>query len=334
MNIKENEFRAFVVEEQGETFAGNIRTRSISDLPDNDLLIRVHYSSLNYKDALSASGNRGVTKSYPHTPGIDAVGTVVCSDTDKFDENEKVIVTSYDLGMNTPGGFGQFIRVPSDWAVKLPQSLTMRESMIVGTAGLTAGMSIERLTESVKPEHGRVVVSGATGGVGTLSVAILAKLGYEVSAITGKEHERAFLHELGASEVLLRKDYETEDARPILKGRFAGGIDTVGGTVLANIIKSTQPMGVVTCCGNAASPKLSMTVFPFILRGVSLIGIDSQNYPMRYREIVWNRLAKDWKPDALLEVCKEISLTELSDSINLMLDGKLKGRTVLNLEGC
>jgi len=334
MNIEENEFRAFVVEEQGETFAGHVRTRSISDLPENDLLIRVHYSSLNYKDALSASGNRGVTKSYPHTPGIDAVGTVVCSDTDKFDENEKVIVTSYDLGMNTPGGFGQFIRVPSNWAVKLPQSMTMRESMIVGTAGLTAGMSIERLTESIKPEHGRVVVSGATGGVGTLSVAILAKLGYEVSAITGKEHERAFLHELGASEVLLRKDFEKEDARPILKGRFAGGIDTVGGTVLANIIKSTQPMGVVTCCGNAASPKLSMTVFPFILRGVSLIGIDSQNYPMRYREIVWNRLAKDWKPDALLEVCKEISLTELSDSINLMLDGKLKGRTVLNLEGC
>lgn len=334
MNMKENEFRAFVVEAQGETFAGHVRTRSISDLPENDLLIRVHYSSLNYKDALSASGNRGVTKSYPHTPGIDAVGTVVCSDTDKFDENEKVIVTSYDLGMNTPGGFGQFIRVPSNWAVKLPQSMTMRESMIVGTAGLTAGMSIERLTESIKPEHGRVVVSGATGGVGTLSVAILAKLGYEVSAITGKEHERAFLHELGASEVLLRKDFEKEDARPILKGRFAGGIDTVGGTVLANIIKSTQPMGVVTCCGNAASPKLSMTVFPFILRGVSLIGIDSQNYPMRYREIVWNRLAKDWKPDALLEVCKEISLTELSDSINLMLDGKLKGRTVLNLEGC
>ena len=332
--MEQIKFKGFIVEEQEGRFVRSIKTRSVSDLPENDLLIRVHYSSLNYKDALSASGNKGVTKSYPHTPGIDAVGTVVCSDTDKFDENEKVIVTSYDLGMNTPGGFGQFIRVPSDWAVKLPQSMTMRESMIVGTAGLTAGMSIERLTESIKPEHGRVVVSGATGGVGTLSVAILAKLGYEVSAITGKEHERAFLHELGASEVLLRKDFETEDARPILKGRFAGGIDTVGGTVLANIIKSTQPMGVVTCCGNAASPKLSMTVFPFILRGVSLIGIDSQNYPMRYREIVWNRLAKDWKPDALLEVCKEISLTELSDSINLMLDGKLKGRTVLNLEGC
>ena len=192
------EFKALVVEEHEDTFTRSIQTKSIRDLPDNDLLIRVQYSSLNYKDALSAIGNRGVTRKYPHTPGIDAVGTVVRSNTQKFCENEKVIVTSYDLGMNTAGGFGQYISVPSDWAVKLPDAMTMQESMILGTAGLTAGMSVLRLTELIKPEQGTIVVSGATGGVGTLSVAILAKLGYRVAAISGKEQEQDFLLGLGA----------------------------------------------------------------------------------------------------------------------------------------
>ena len=332
MIMEETKFKAFVVEEQGDRCTGKIKTRSVNELPENDLLIRVRYSSLNYKDALSASGNKGVTKHYPHTPGIDAVGTIVCSDSRKFRENEKVIVTSYDLGMNTAGGFGQYISVPSDWAVKVPEGMTMKESMILGTAGLTAGMSVYRLTESIKPEDGKVVVSGATGGVGSLSVAILAKLGYTVTAISGKEQEHAYLLELGAREVISRKDFNKKDARPILKGCFAGGVDTGGGTVLENIIKSTRLMGVVTCCGNVASPKLEMTVFPFILRGVSLIGIDSQNYPMTYREIIWNKLAEDWKPDTLMKMYTEISMAELSDKIILMLDGKLKGRTILNLE--
>ena len=330
--MEQKTFKAFVVEEREGSFIGEIKTRSVNDLPDNDLLIRVRYSSLNYKDALSASGNKGVTKNYPHTPGIDAVGTIVCSDTENFRENEKVIVTSYDLGMNTPGGFGQYIRVPSDWAVKLPEGMTMKESMIFGTAGLTAGMSVYKLVESIKPEDGKVVISGATGGVGALSVAILAKLGYTVTAISGKEQEHDFLLKLGASEVISRRDFEKEDARPILKGCFAGGVDTVGGTILENIIKSTQPMGVITCCGIVASPKLNMTVFPFILRGVSLIGIDSQNCPMAYRKIVWNKLAKDWKPVGLMGIYTEIFIDELSDKINLILDGKLKGRTILNLE--
>jgi len=330
--MEQIKFKGFIVEEQGGRFVRNIKTRSVRDLPENDLLIRVRYSSLNYKDALSASGNKGITKNYPHTPGIDAVGTVVSSDTKKFRESEKVIVTSYDLGMNTSGGFGQYIRVPSDWAVKLPEEFSMKESMIIGTAGLTAGMSVLRLTEYIKPEHGKVVVSGATGGVGSLSVAILAKLGFNVSAISGKEKDHDFLLKLGAGEVIARKDFEQENTRPMMKGCFAGGIDTVGGSILDNIIKSTQPMGVVTCCGNVASAKLNLTIFPFILRGVSLIGIDSQNYPMAYREIVWNKLAKDWKPDNLMEVYTEISLAELSDNIDLMLDGKLKGRTVLDLE--
>jgi acrylyl-CoA reductase (NADPH) len=330
--MEQIKFKGFIVEEHEGRFVRSIKTRSVSDLPENDLLIRVRYSSLNYKDALSASGDKGVTKKYPHTPGIDAVGTVVGSDTKKFRENENVIVTSYDLGMNTAGGFGQYIRVPSDWAVKLPEELSMKESMIIGTAGLTAGMSVFRLSEYIKPEHGKVVVSGATGGVGSLSVAILAKLGFNVSAISGKEEDHDFLFNLGAGEVIARKDFEKENTRPMMKGCFAGGIDTVGGSILDNIIKSTQPMGVVTCCGNVASAKLNLTVFPFILRGVSLIGIDSQNYPMAYREVVWNKLAKDWKPDNLMEVYTEISLAELSDNIDLMLNGKIKGRIILDLE--
>jgi putative YhdH/YhfP family quinone oxidoreductase len=330
--MQHNEFKAFVVEERNGIFKGEVRVRQISDLTDNDLLIRVRYSSLNYKDALSVNGNKGVTKTYPHTPGIDAVGTVVSSKTDRFKTGDNVIVTSYDLGMNTDGGFGEFIRVPEGWAVKLPGMLSMKEAMIFGTAGLTAGMSVLRLIEIVKPADGTIVVSGATGGVGALSVAILKKLGYKVAAITGKEVERNYLLNLGAETVILRKEFESMADRPLLKPTFAGGIDTVGGVILENIIKSTSPMGAVTCCGNVASPDLSLTVFPFILRGVTLIGIDSQNYPMSYRQEVWNKLADDWKPEGLDAMCTEISLKELNGKIELMLKGQLKGRTVLNLE--
>ena len=295
------------------------------------MLIKVSYSSLNYKDALSANGNKGVTKDYPHTPGIDAVGVIVKSQNSLFKVNDKVIVTSYDLGMNTDGGFSEYIRVPSAWAVKLPENLTMKEAMIYGTAGLTAGISVLRLTELVKPEDGKIIVSGATGGVGALSVSILAKLGYSVIAITGKKSEQDYLSNLGAKEIILRTDFENSDKRPLLKPICAGAIDTVGGVILENIIKSTVSMGAVTCCGNVASHKLDMTVFPFILRGITLIGIDSQNYPMKYRELVWNRLAQDWKPLQLLDTCVDITLDELGNKIDLMLQGKLKGRTVLKL---
>jgi len=326
------EFKAFVVEEKDGAFSGQIINRRVDDLPDNDLLVKVHYSSLNYKDALSATGNKGVTREYPHTPGIDAAGTVVNDASGKFNENEPVIVTSYDLGMNTDGGFGQYIRVPSEWAVKLPEGMTMKESMLFGTAGFTAGLSVMRLIETVKPEDGNIAVSGATGGVGALSIGILSKLGYAVSAISGKEQERDFLLELGAQEVLPRQDFEEENKRPMLKAAFAGVIDTVGGNILGNLIKSTRPMGLVTCCGNVASPNLDLTVFPFILRGVSLIGIDSQNCPMSQREIVWKKLAGEWMPNNLQGLSNEISQAELSHSIDLMLGGNLKGRTVVNLE--
>lgn len=331
MNSKST-YKAFRVEEKEGNYISTIKEMPFDSLAKGELLIKVHYSSLNYKDALSASGNKGVTRNYPHTPGIDAVGTVVSSESSKFKVGDTVIVTSYDLGMNTNGGFGQYIKVPEDWAVSLPENLSMKEAMIIGTAGLTAGMSVLRLTETVKPENGVIVVSGATGGVGSLSVAILSKLGYKVSAITGKETEIEFLKKLGADTIIMRKDFEEMDKKPLLKPSFAGAIDTVGGVILDNIIKSISPMGVVTCCGNVASPKLDLTVFPFILRGVSLIGIDSQNYPMKYREKVWSKLANEWKTDNLNESCTEISLSELDEKIELMLEGKLKGRTVVKME--
>jgi acrylyl-CoA reductase (NADPH) len=328
----QEEFKALIVEEKNGAFIRGIKTKLVSDLPDGDLLIKVHYSSLNYKDALSAIGKKGVTRKYPHTPGIDAVGTVISSKTKKFKAQDKVIVTSYDLGMNTAGGFGQFIRVPDDWALKLPDNLTMKEAMILGTAGLTAGMAVRRLTEILEPKDGEIIISGATGGVGVSSISILKKLGYRISAITGKKTERDFLLNLGADHIIMRKDFEAIDNRPLLKPIFAGAIDTVGGVILENIIKSTNSMGVVTSCGNVASPKLELTVYPFILRGISLIGIDSQNYPMIHREQVWNKLSGDWKPDKLADTCNEITFMELNEKIELMLSGKLVGRTVLNME--
>jgi len=328
----ESTFKAFRVEEVEENFKTSIKDMPFEALASNELLIKIHYSSLNYKDALSATGNKGVTRNFPHTPGIDAVGIVVETTSDAFKTGDKVIVTSYDLGMNTDGGFAQYTKVPAAWAVKLPENLSMKDAMIFGTAGLTAGMSVLRLTQLVKPEAGTIVVSGATGGVGAISVSILSKLGYTVAAITGKENETAYLIKLGAKTIISRNEFEALDNKPLLKPQFAGGIDTVGGVILENMIKTTQAMGVITSCGNAASIKLNLTVFPFILRGVSLIGIDSQNYPMSYREHVWQKLANDWKPDTLADTCNEITLNDLDNSIALILKGQIKGRTVVNLE--
>ncbi len=329
--MNKQEFNAYIVDQVDGVFSGHIGKRRIANLPEGDLLVRVEYSSLNYKDALSATGNKGVTRTYPHTPGIDAAGTVVRSENSLFSPGDKVIVTSYDLGMNTDGGFAEYIQVPSQWAVKLPVELTCREAMIYGTAGLTAGMSVLRLTELVKPDDGNVIVSGATGGVGILSIAILGKLGYSVIAVTGKESEKDYLMSLGVKEIVLRTDFEALDKKPLLKPEYAGAVDTVGGIILENILKSVNPMGTITCCGNVASGNLELTIYPFILRGVSLIGIDSQNCPLHIRETVWNKLAQSWKPAMLQNLCNEISLEELPERITSMLKGNSKGRTIISL---
>ncbi len=324
-------YNALIVEEiKKNEFSRQVKEAFINDLPDNEVLIRVHYSSLNYKDALSATGNRGVTKQYPHTPGIDAAGIVEKSRIDTIKEGEEVIVTSYDLGMNTPGGFGQYIRVPGAWVVKLPDGLNLKQSMIWGTAGFTAGMSVFKLIQTIRPEHGNILVTGATGGVGSLAAGILSFLGYCVTAVSGKTDTR-LLDRLGVKTVIARKDFLENTARPILKPQWAGVIDTVGGEILATAIKSTKIDGIVTCCGNVASPDLPINVFPFILRGVSLLGIDSQNCPMKFRSKVWEKLASDWKFDYFEKIYDEISLDQLNDKIGRILKGGLTGRTLVKL---
>lgn len=328
--MTEQTFNALVVEEQADNqFSRAIKQCAISDLPDGDLLVRVHYSSLNYKDALSASGNKGVTKNYPHTPGIDAAGEVVQSGTDKFKPGEHVIVTSYDLGMNTSGGFGEYIRVPSTWALKLPEGMSLKESMIFGTAGFTAGMSVYQMFKRIVPEQGEVLVTGATGGLGSMAIAILARLGYKVVAATGKRDAHDFLKALGAAAVITREELLAGKERPILKPRWAAVIDTVGGDLLANAIKATHLQGIVACCGNAASPALNINVFPFILRGVSLEGIDSQNCLMPLREEIWKLLASDWKPNLENGIYQEVDLNGLNKKIDQMLQGKIRGRVIL-----
>ena len=325
------QYKAFVVEEQNNNFIRTVQTLSTDNLPAGNVLVRVHYSSLNYKDALSSTGNKGVTKKYPHTPGIDAAGIVTQSDNDRFCVGDEVIVTGYDLGMNTAGGFGQYIRVPAEWVVKIPAGLSMKESMIIGTAGFTAGISVLRLSELIKPEDGKIIVSGATGGVGSVALTILSKLGYQTVAITGKETEIDFLNHLGANEIISRSTFTAIDKRPLLSSQYSGGIDTVGGTVLENILKTLKPLGAVTTCGSVSSTQLNTTMFPFILRGITLIGVSAQNYPSNLRISLWNKLADAWKPENLSEIVSEIKLEEVKPQLDLMLNGKLKGRTIVNL---
>lgn len=321
-----------VKETADKKYVRQIMEKSIDDLPAGDVLINVSYSSLNHKDALSAVGNKGVTKKYPHTPGIDASGVIAESDSIAFEPGDKVIVTSYDLGMNTSGGFAAYIRVPAEWVVPLPENLSLKESMIYGTAGFTAALSVYRMVEyGVTPNQGEILVTGATGGVGSMALSFLAQNGYQVVASSGKPAEKQFLLDLGAREVISRDEVLDSSDKPLLKGRWAGVIDTVGGNILATAVKSTKIGGAVTCCGNVASADLPLTVYPFILRGVSLFGIDSQNCPMPVRLQVWRKIADKWKLKGLDRLISEISLDELDHNIDQILQGKLKGRTVVNL---
>jgi acrylyl-CoA reductase (NADPH) len=325
-------FKAMVVSETAEkTFVREIRQKALNDLPAGELIIEVKYSSLNYKDALSATGNKGVTRKYPHTPGIDAAGIVVDSTTKAVGVGEEVTVTGYDLGMNTSGGFGQYISVPSGWAVKLPQGLSLKDSMGYGTAGLTAALcTIRLLAGGLSKDAGEVLVTGATGGVGSVAVAILAKLGFNVVAATGKSQEHQFLKSLGAKAILSREEANDTSGRPLQKPRWAGVVDAVGGNVLATALKTTKPGGLVAACGNAMSNDLNVTVFPFILRGVSLLGVDSVEIPMRARQMAWQKLAGEWNID-LSSIVTQVSLEGLNPKIDEILKGAIRGRVLVDL---
>lgn len=328
------EFKSMVVTEtKDKEYIREIKNKSISDLPKGDVLINVKYSSLNYKDALSSIGNKGVTRKYPHTPGIDAAGIIAESENDRFKVGEKVFVTGYDLGMNTSGGYQEYIRVPSEWVVKLPENLSLKESMIYGTAGFTAALSVYKLIKSgVKPEDGNVLVTGATGGVGSTAISILSKLNYNVTAATGKLDEKEILLELGAKDIIDRRKLDDQSGKALLKEQWSGVIDTVGGNMLSTAIKSVKYGGSVTCCGNVLSGELSTSIYPFILREVSLLGIDSVECDMDTRIKIWENLANDWKIDNLADNVEEVALEDLNNKIDLMLEGNHTGRTIVNLE--
>ncbi len=305
--------------------------RDIDDLPAGELLIRVKYSSLNYKDALSASGNRGVTKSFPHTPGIDAAGVVEASSVAEFSAGDEVIVTGYDLGMNTSGGLAQYIRIPASWALKRPKGLSLREAMVLGTAGLTAALCVDKLEQSgLTPDAGTVLVTGATGGVGSVAVALLTTLGYRVAASTGKAEQADYLKALGAQQIVLRAELQDGTDKPMLKEQWAGAVDCVGGDILFNVVKSLRYGASAACCGLTAGVGFKGSVLPFILRGVNLLGVDSVELPLVVKASMWDKLSLQWKVklDALVT---EVTLEQLPDAIAQILAGKQVGRVLVNL---
>jgi acrylyl-CoA reductase (NADPH) len=326
-------YKAFEVREETEkNFVGTIVEKSALELAEGSVSIEVCYSSVNYKDALSASGSKAVTREYPHVPGIDAAGTVLASTDSNFAVGDEVVVTGYDLGMNTAGGFGQQVTVPGGWVTKLPVGLSLRDSMVLGTAGLTAGLCVNKLLlNGITPEAGKVLVTGATGGVGIIACALLVKLGFEVVASTGKLAETAKLTALGVSEVISREAFSEENPRPMLKESYAAAVDVAGGTTLVNVIKSLSYGGSVAACGLVDSPALSATVLPFILRGVNLLGVDSVELPLDQKQQIWNQFANEWALTDIDSLAETIVLAELPAVLAKVLAGGAIGRYVLDL---
>ncbi|HCY05320.1 MAG TPA: oxidoreductase [Gammaproteobacteria bacterium] len=324
-------FRAFQVEKMESGFVRSIVEREVDDLPAGDLLIDVRYSSLNYKDALSATGNPGVTRVFPHTPGIDAAGVVLSSDDSGFAAGDEVIVIGFDLGMGTAGGYGQRIRVPADWAVKMPEGLDACTSMRIGTAGFTAAECVQKLERAgMTPASGPVLVTGATGGVGSVAVKLLAKLNYEVVAVTGKADQHDFLRDLGAVDFMTREQASEGAEKPLLAERWGGVVDTVGGDILFNAVKSLRYGCSAAACGLVAAPNFAASVLPFILRNVNLLGIDSVQLPITEKAAIWSRLATDWRMD-LSDLEESLTLDSLSAAIDRILAGQMVGRGVVDL---
>jgi putative YhdH/YhfP family quinone oxidoreductase len=325
--------RCFLVDRRGDQVTAGVTTRPTAELPAGDVTIRVQYSSLNYKDALAAQGHPGIAPNLPHVPGIDAVGKVVESSDSRLVPGQTVLATSYEIGATRWGAYAEFLRMPGEWAIPLPRGLSPRESMILGTAGLTAAMCVQALQErEIAPGGGEVLVTGASGGVGTLAVSILSQLGYDVAAVSGKPAARELLMRLGARQTLGREEAVDTSTRPLLKAEWAGAVDTVGGNTLATIARSLEQRGVVAACGLVGGTELPLTVYPFILRGVQLVGIDSATYPREKRIGLWNKLASVWKPRLLDELATEIALEQLPEKIAAILAGEVTGRVVVRIE--
>ena len=325
-------FAAYVVTKQDDRVEGTVTTLSAEQLPAGEVTIAVEYSSLNYKDGLAATGQGGVVRTYPHVPGIDAAGTVVASQAPDIAVGERVLVTGYDLGVGAFGGYAAYVRVPAAWVVKTPPTLTTFEAMALGTAGFTAAMCLLAMERNgLRPEQGPVLVTGATGGVGSVAVTLLAQQGYTVAASTGKADQHDYLRQLGASQILSRDDVSLsgDRLRPLLRGTWAGAVDTVGGATMSYLLRTTNTGGSIALCGLVGGHDFAGTVIPFLLRGINVLGIDSAACPMAYRQSIWQRLATDFKPPHLVQMTQVITLRDLPTAIAAILQGQVKGRILV-----
>jgi putative YhdH/YhfP family quinone oxidoreductase len=327
------DMKAYVVEKtENKEFVFGVKEIDMPTLEEDEVLIKATYSSLNFKDALSSIGNPGVTRVFPHITGIDVVGVIFESNSDEFAIGDEVLITGYDFGMNTNGGHSEYVKAPAAWVVKKPENISDKEIMIYGTAGLTAALSVnELLNNGVTPTCGEVLVTGATGGVGSIAVSILNKLGFDVVAISGKKEKVDYLKQLGAKEVILREEFDIENPKPMVSERYAGVIDTVGGNILAQALKAIKYDGVATCCGLTASFELNTNVFPFILRGVRLIGIDSVECKKSKKIAAWEKIADEFKIDSLNHITTQITLEEISEAYRKLLSGKAVGRYLVKI---
>jgi len=333
--MDETKFSCFLVEKDP---AGNVQRslaqRTIADLPPGDVLVRVAWSSLNYKDALACQAHPGVVRKLPHVPGIDAAGTVVESSASRFRPGDAVVITGNELGAGQWGGWAEYVRVPADWIVPLPEGLSLKESMILGTAGFTAAQCVHAIQlNGVTPDAGEILVTGATGGVGCLAVKLLAKLGYQAVAVTGKSQLKSRLYEWGATRVLSREEAQSTSDKPLLTAFWTGAVDTVGGKTLATIIRETKPYGVVSACGLVGGTDLNLTVHPFILRGVTLAGISSATLPLDRRTEIWRKLSHEWRLEGLDELTTTIGLSEVEEYVQQILKGEIAGRTAIQMSG-
>jgi acrylyl-CoA reductase (NADPH) len=325
-------FKAYRLHEQGGKVSGRFEHLKQEDLPPGEVVIQVAYSGINYKDALAATGTGKIVRSFPLIGGIDLSGTVVESTDQRFREGQEVIATSFDIGVSHDGGYSELARIPAKWVVPLPKGLSLEESMILGTAGYTAALGIVRMEQNgLKPGNGPVIVTGATGGVGSIAIDVLAKLGYEVTALTGKSESADYLKAIGAKDVMLRSALDLSKIRPLDKALWAGAVDNLGGDVLSWIASTMKQSGTIASIGLAASMELKTTVAPFILRGACLLGIDSGYTPMPLRTEIWRRLSTDMKPAHLEEMTRVIPFDELPGAFQAFIDGKVTGRTVVRL---
>jgi len=321
-------YKAYLVEEIDSSYSGSIKELEMSNIEPGNVIIRVHYSSLNYKDALAATGVKGVASSYPFVPGIDVAGEILQSSSQKFNIGDKVIATGYKLGMSVFGGFGELVQIPEQWVIPLPDNLSLLNSMSLGTAGLTAGACVKKILDAKPSSDMPILVSGATGGVGSVAVNLLSKLGFKVHAITGKPNEIKILNKMGASKIIDRKNFMAEPVKPLDKAMYSAGVDTVGGDILSKMLSMISSHGSVACCGNVAGMKFTSSVFPFILRGVSLIGIDSAESDINFKKQIWNLFSENWSLN-LDDYSKVVQLDDIENEITAILNGEQIGRVVI-----